>query len=67
MEKYISSTFEKFKELFTLYKSHRPMQYGVIIIYLILWLFSTGNLSTTIWVSFGIGLGWIIGKNEKKE
>ena len=65
MEKFLEGSLEKFKKLFALYKSSRPMQYGVIIIYLILWLFSTGNLSETIWVSFGIGLGWIIGKSEK--
>ena len=64
MENFLIKTIEKFKEWLTLYKNHRPLQYAVIFIYLVLWLFSTGNLSTTIWVGFGISLGWMIGKNE---
>ena len=51
MENFLIKTIEKFKEWLTLYKNHRPFQYGVIFIYLVLWLLSTGNLSTTIWVT----------------
>jgi len=67
MENFLLVTIEKLKEWITLYKNHRPLQYGVIFIYLILWLFSSGNLSTTIWVGIGIGLGWMIGKSKKQE
>jgi len=67
MENFLIKTIEKFKEWLTLYKNHRPFQYGVIFIYLVLWLLSTGNLSTTIWVGVGIGLGWMIGKNEEPQ
>ena len=67
MENFLLVTIEKFKEWLALYKNHRPLQYGVIFIYLVLWLISTGNLSTTIWVGVGIILGWMIGKKEEKE
>ena len=59
MEKYISRTFEKFKELFTLYKSHRPMQYGVIIIYLILFNFWE-EISTLLYGSEFVDITLII-------
>ena len=58
---------EKLKRLVALYKNQRSLQYGVIFIYTIMWLFSSGSLSTTIWVGLGIGLGWILGKSERQE
>ena len=57
---------EKLKELVTLFKSQKSLQYGAIFLYLIIWLFSSGSLTTTIFVGFGIGLGWLIGKSEEK-
>jgi len=65
MEKFIQETTTKLKEYLNLFKSQRPIQYGVIIVYLILWLFSSGSISTTIWVGFGIGLGWMVGRNDE--
>ena len=59
-------TLEKLKELVTLFKSQKSLQYGAIFIYLIIWLFSSGSLTTTIWVGLGIGMGWLIGKSEEK-
>ncbi len=60
-------TIEKLSELVNIFKKQRSLQYGAIFFYLIIWLFSSGSLTTTIWVGFGIGLGWFIGKNEEKE
>ena len=57
---------EKLNKLVTLFKSQRSLQYGAVFIYLIIWLFSSGSLTTTIFVGFGIGLGWLIGKSEDK-
>ena len=59
-------TLEKLKELVNIFKSQRSFQYGAIFLYLIVWLISSGSLTTTIWVGFGIGLGWLIGKSEEK-
>ena len=58
---------EKLKGFINVLKINRPLQYGFIFIYLIMWLFSSGSLSTTIWVAFGIGLGWFVGKSEVQE
>mgnify|MGYP001174491089 CR=1 FL=1 len=57
---------EKLKKLVNLFKSQRSLQYGAVFIYLIIWLFSSGSLTTTILVGFGIGLGWLIGQSEEK-
>ena len=57
---------EKLKKLVNLFKSQKSLQYGAVFIYLIIWLFSSGSLTTTIFVGFGIGLGWLIGKNEEE-
>lgn len=65
MEKFIQETTTKLKEFLNLFKNQRPIQYGVIIVYLILWLFSSGSISTTIWVGVGIGLGWMVGRSDE--
>lgn len=57
---------EKIRGLFAIYKKNRTLQYGVILFYLIMWLFSSGSLSTTILVGVGIGLGWTVGKGEEE-
>ena len=67
MENILQEIIVKLKEYTILFKNQRPIQYGVIIIYLLLWLFSSGSLTTTIWVGVGVGLGWMIGRSEEKE
>ena len=63
----IQDTSTKFKKWFALFQSKRQVQYGVLVIYLLLWLFSSGSLSTTIWVGVGVALGWVIGRDSKQE
>jgi len=67
MENFLQETSKKLKEWKSIFDTQRPVQYGVILIYLLLWLFSSGSLSTTIWVGIGVGLGWMIGSNSEKE
>ena len=67
MENLIQNTSTKLKKWFALFKSQRQVQYGVLVIYLLLWLFSSGSLSTTIWVGVGVALGWVIGRDSKQE
>ena len=55
----------KFKEFGLLFQSKRQLQYGVLVVYLLLWLLSSGSLTTTIWVAVGAGIGWIIGRGSK--
>ena len=62
MEKFFHDTNAKLKEWGTLFQSQRQIQLGALIAYLLLWLFSSGSLSTTIWVGVGVGLGWMIGR-----
>ena len=66
MEKLIQEVSAKLKELAVLYQSKRQLQYGVLVVYLLLWLLSSGSLTTTIWVAVGAGLGWIIGRGSQK-
>ena len=62
MENFLLDTTAKLKEWGTLFQSQRQIQLGALIAYLLLWLFSSGSLSTTIWVGIGVGLGWMIGR-----
>jgi len=62
MENFFHDTSAKLKEWGTLFQSQRQIQLGALIAYLLLWLFSSGSLSTTIWVGVGVGLGWMIGR-----
>ena len=66
MEKLIQEMSSKLKEFGVLFQSKRKLQYGVLALYLLLWLLSSGSLTTTIWVAVGAGLGWMIGHNNKK-
>ena len=66
MDKLIQDVLAKLKELGLLYQSNRQLQYGVLAVYLILWLLSSGSLSTTIWVAVGSGLGWMIGRRSQQ-
>ena len=67
VENLIQDTSTKLKKWLALFQSQRQVQYGVLVIYLLLWLFSSGSLSTTIWVGVGVALGWVIGRDSKQE
>ena len=67
MENLIQDTSTKLKKWFAIFQSQRQVQYGVLVIYLLLWLFSSGSLSTTILVGVGVTLGWVIGRDSKQE
>ena len=67
MENLIQDTSTKLKKWLALFQSQRQVQYGVLVIYLLLWLFSSGSLSTTIWVGVGVALGCVIGRDSKQE
>ena len=66
MEKLIQEMLAKLKEFGLLFQSKRKLQYSVLALYLILWLLSSGSLTTTIWVAVGSGLGWMIGRGSQK-
>ena len=67
MENLIQDVSTKLKEFGVLYQSKRQLQYGVLALYLLLWLLSSGSLATTIWVAVGTGLGWMIGRGSQKN
>ena len=67
MENLIQGASTKLKEWLALFQRQRQVRYGVLVVYLLIWLFSSGSLSTTIWVGVGVGLGWIIGRDNKQE
>ena len=66
MEKLIQDMSVKLKEFGVLFQSRRKLQYGVLAVYLLLWLLSSGSLTTTIWVAVGAGLGWMIGRGSQQ-
>ena len=67
MENLIQGTSTKLKEWLPLFQRQRQVRYGVLVVYLLIWLFSSGSLSTTIWVGVGVGLGWLIGRDNEQE
>jgi len=67
VENFVQDTSTKLKKWLAIFLSQRQVQYGVLVIYLLLWLFSSGSLSTTIWVGVGVALGWLIGRVSKQE
>tara|TARA_B100001123_G_scaffold280944_1_gene312904 strand:+ start:192 stop:398 length:207 start_codon:yes stop_codon:yes gene_type:complete len=67
MENLIQDVSAKLKELGLLYQSKPQLQYGVLAMYLFLWLLVSGSLTTTIWVAVGTGLGWMIGRGSKQN
>ena len=67
MENLIQEVSTKLKELGVLYQSKRQLQYGVLAVYLLFWLLSSGSLTTTIWVALGVGLGWMIGRGRQQN
>ena len=66
MRNLIQGISEKLKEFVVLYQSKRQLQYGVLAVYLLLWLLSSGSLTTTIWVAVGAVLGWMIGRSSQQ-
>ena len=66
MKNLIQEVSAKLKELGVLYQSKPQLQYGVLAVYLLLWLLSSGSLTTTIWVAVGAGLGWMIGRGSQQ-
>ena len=62
----IQEVSAKLKKLVILYQSKRQLQYGVLVVYLLLWLLSSGSLTTTIWVAVGAGLGRMIGRGSQQ-
>ena len=67
MDNFIQDTSARLKEWGTLFQSQRQIQLAVLAAYLLLWLFTSGSLSTTIWVGVGVGLGWMIGRGGGQE
>ena len=66
MEKLTQEMFAKLKEFSLLFQRKSKLQYGVLAFYLLLWLLSSGSLTTTIWVAVGSGLGWMIGRGSQQ-
>ena len=66
MENLIQEVSAKLKDLGMLYQNKRQLQYGVLAVYPLLWLLSSGSLTTTIWVAVGSGLGWMIGRGSQQ-
>ena len=66
MEKLTQEMFTKLKEFSLLFQRKSKLQYGVLAFYLLLWLLVSGSLTTTIWVAFGSGLGWMIGRGSQQ-
>ena len=66
MENLIQEISSKLKEFGVLFQSKRQLQYGVLGVYLLFWLLSSGSLTTTIWVAVGAGLGWMIGRGTQQ-
>ena len=66
MENLIQEVSTKLKQFGVLYQSKRQLQYGVLGVYLLFWLLSSGSLTTTIWVAVGAVLGWMIGRSSKQ-
>ena len=66
MENLIQEISAKLKEFVKLFQSKRQLQFGALAAYIILWLLSSGSITTTIWVAVGAGLGWMIGRGNNQ-
>ena len=66
MENLIQDVYAKLKKLGVLYQTKRQLQYGVLTVYMLLWLLTSGSLTTTIWVAVGAVLGWMIGRSSQQ-
>ena len=67
MENLIQEISAKLKGFIELFQSKRQFQYSVLAVYLILWLLSSGSITTTLWVAIGTGLGWMIGRGNNQS
>ncbi|MBC8257751.1 MAG: hypothetical protein H8E38_01940 [SAR324 cluster bacterium] len=67
MDNFLQETNTKLKEWLKLFQSQRQVQYAALVVYLLLWLFASGSLTTTIWVGIGVGLGWMLGRDSGQE
>ena len=65
MDNFIQDISATLKEWGALFQSQRQIQLAVLAGYLLLWLFISGSLTTTIWV--GVGLGWMLGRGSGQE
>ena len=67
MDNFIQDISATLKEWGALVQSQRQIQLAVLAGYLLLWLFISGSLTTTIWVGVGVGLGWMLGRGSGQE
>lgn len=61
MENLLQDLTKQAKGGLTLFRNNPTVQYGVLGVYLLLWLLFSGLL-TSAWVALGVGIGWAIGK-----
>ena len=61
MENLLQDLAKQAKGGLTLLRNNPTVQYGVLGVYLLLWLLFSGLLSSA-WVALGVGSGWAIGK-----
>ncbi len=57
----LSSLVRKGNDLF---QQERPVQYGVLGGYLVLWLLISGSLTQTLLVGLAMGLAWMVGTRK---
>ena len=67
MNSFINEIPAKLKEWSSIFQSQRQIQLAVLSAYLLLWLFSSGSLSTTIWVCVGVSLGWLLVRSGRQD
>lgn len=66
MENLLQDLTKQAKGGLTLLRNNPTVQYGVLGVYLLLWLLFSGLL-TSAWVALGVGIGWAIGKGPDDE
>ena len=66
MENLLQDLTKQAKGGLTLFRNNPTVQYGVLGVYLLLWLLFSGLL-TSAWVALGVGIGWAIGKVPDDE
>ena len=57
----LSSLVRKGNDLF---QQERPVQYGVLGGYLVLWLLISGSLTQTLLAGLAMGLAWMVGTRK---
>ena len=48
------------------FQNQLTIQYGVLGVYLLIWLLFTGSLTETIMVAIAMGLGWMVGRRNPR-